>query len=336
MTQSNSLETGYAPLPDTGILSLNGKDAAKLLQGQATCDILGLPPGQTTLGAFCTAKGRAIAVFRVLRLEDRIFLLLPVELLETVRKHLQKYVLRADVKIENVTAQWSAFGLFGEKASAALKTLGLPPLNQDNEAEGQGGFLASFYAIRIPDPDSPRLLVLVDAAKMEGIARFMEKQEIPRWDSSRWLLEDIRAGLPSITTATIEEFVPQMLNLDLVGGISFTKGCYTGQEIVARTHYLGSLKRRMFRLIGSGGSLPQAGESLQSDGQEGQITGMVVRCASSQDGSFELLAVMNTALAENAGATFRTLAGDELTLSKLPYPNAVIPLGPDRISGQNS
>jgi len=308
----------YAPLPETGILSLSGKDAAKLLQGQATCDILGLPPGRTTLGALCTPKGRAVALFRVLRLEDRILLLLPQELLETVRQRLQRYVLRADVGIADVSGRWAAFGLIGEQAAdAALQTLGLPPLAQDNEAEGQGGLLASFYAIRIPDPGSPRVLVLVDSAKADGIGRFLEGHGFGRLDAGRWRLEDIRAGLPAITAATVEEFVPQMLNLDLVGGISFNKGCYTGQEIVARTHYLGNLKRRMFRLAGAEGPLPQAGEMLHADGQEGH--GVVVAAAAAPEGGFELLAVMNVNWAEDGAALFKTAHGSRLSLSDLPY-----------------
>ncbi len=309
----------HLPLPEIGVLSLSGKDAAKLLQGQATCDILGLPPGQTTLGALCTAKGRAIALFRVLRTEDSIFLLLPAELLETVRKRLQMYVLRADVKIEDATGRWTVFGLFGEKADTALQTLGLPPLAHDNEAEGQGGLLASFYAIRIPDPDSPRLLVLVDAAKADGIGRFLEGHGFGRSNAERWRLEDIRAGLPTVTAATAEEFVPQMLNLDLLGGISFNKGCYTGQEIVARTHYLGSLKRRMFRLVGSEGLLPQAGESLSAYGDEGQSGGTVVAAAPTPEGGFELLAVLAIAQAKTPETGFKTAGGNALYLCSLPY-----------------
>jgi folate-binding protein YgfZ len=318
MNSSAICENGYCLLPEIGVLSLSGKDAAKLLQGQATCDILGLPPGQTTLGALCTAKGRVVALFRVLRLEDRIDLLMPAELLETVRKHLQKYVLRADVKIEDASGAWSVFGLVGASAAdAALHALGLPPLDQDNEAEGQGGLLASFYVIRIPDPDRPRLLVLVDHAKAEGIGRFLEAQGIPRWDATRWLLEDIRAGLPTVVAATVEEFVPQMLNLDLLGGISFTKGCYTGQEIVARTHYLGAVKRRMYRLVASAGPVPQPGASLLANGVESQ--GSVVAAAPLPAGGFELLAVLNVAQAKAPDAGFTTASGSALNKAGLPY-----------------
>ena len=315
-----SIENWYSPLPEIGILAISGKDAAKLLQGQTTCDIMGLPPGQTTLGALCTNKGRAFAVFRVLRAEDRIYLLLPTELLETVQQRLQKYVLRDDVKIEDETWNWTVFGLFGDKSSDALKLLGMPLLTHENEAEGQGSFYTRFYAIRIPDPTSPRLLLLVDAAKSAGICRFLEGRGMVRCEPSCWNLEDIRAGLPTVTTATVEEFVPQMLNLDLVGGISFTKGCYTGQEIIARAHYLGSLKRRMVRLTGSGEPVPQAGDNLQAQGQDGQSTGRVVRAACDDDGGFEVLAVLNVGLVEDPKATFTTASGISLALAKLPYP----------------
>ena len=317
------MNSWHTLLPDIGILSLSGKDAVRLLQGQATCDILGLPPGQTTLGALCTAKGRAYALFRALRTEDRVFLLLPAELLEDARKRLTMYVLRADVKIEDVSGQWAVFGLFGEQSDGALHALGLPSLSQDNEAEGQSGLVASFYAIRIPDPDWPRVLVLADAAKAGGVSRFLESHGLERTSASRWVLEDIRTGIPSLSAATVNEFVPQMLNLELLGGVSFTKGCYTGQEIVARTHYLGQLKRRMFRLTGSGYPVPLAGEAVFRQG-EPQAAGMVVSCAETPEGGFELLAVLNETAVEEAGIQLKAANGQALTLASLPYslPNA--------------
>ena len=319
-----SNENWYSSLPEMGILAISGKDAAKLLQGQTTCDILGLPPGQTTLGALCTPKGRAIALFRVLRAEEKVYLLLPTELLETVQTHLRKYVMRDDVKIDDETWNWTSFGLFGEKSTDALQLLGLPLLTQDNEAEGQGSFYTRFYAIRIPDAHTPRILALVDSEKSAGMCRFLESHGLVRRESSHWVLEDIRAGLPSISKATKEEFVPQMLNLDLVGGISFNKGCYTGQEIIARAHYLGSLKRRMVRLQGFGEPIPQTGDNLQAEGRDGQSSGMVVCSAASEDGGFELLAVLNLGLVEDSQASFKTASGIGLGLAKLPYP---LPVG---------
>ncbi len=314
------IENWHTPLPELGILAVSGKDAAKLLQGQTTCDIVGLPPGQTTLGALCTPKGRSIALFRVLRAEDKIYLLLPAELLETVQKRLRMYILRDDVKCDDETWNWTIFGLFGAKSTEALQTLGLPLLTQENEAEGQGSFYTRFYAIRIPDANTPRFLVLVDKQKTAGMCRFLEAHGLVRQEPSRWALEDIRAGLPSVWTATVEEFVPQMLNLDLVGGISFNKGCYTGQEIIARAHYLGSLKRRMVRLMGMGEPLPQVGDSLQAEGWEGKTVGTVVRSAPDGEAGFELLAVVNTSLLEEREAIIKTASGIGLTLSPLPYP----------------
>lgn len=314
-----SIDNWHSPLPEMGVLAISGKDAAKLLQGQTTCDILNLPPGQTTLGALCTPKGRAIAVFRVLRAEAKIYLLLPTELLETVQQRLRRYVLRDDVKCEDETWNWTLFGLFGEKCAAVLQVLGLPMLTQENEAEGQGSFYTRFYAIRIPDASTPRYLVLVDAEKTAGMCRFLEGHGLHRCEPHRWTLEDIRAGLPSVRTATSEEFVPQMLNLDLVGGISFNKGCYTGQEIIARAHYLGSLKRRMVRLMGLGEPVPQPGDSLLTEGQYGQGSGIVVRSAPDEEGGFEVLAVVNVSLLEDPQARFNTASGIALSLEKLPY-----------------
>lgn len=315
-----SIDNWYSPLPDLGILAVSGKDAAKLLQGQTTCDIMGLPPGQTTLGALCNPKGRAVSVFRVLRAEDRIYLLLPTDLLETVQQRLQRYVLRDDVTLVDETWNWTSFGLVGENAADVLQKMGLPLLTQENEAEGQGSFYTRFYAIRVPGAQTfSRLLVLVDAAKSASMCRFLEGHGLVRQEPGRWVLENIRAGLPTVSSATAGEFVPQMLNLDVLGGISFNKGCYTGQEIIARAHYLGNLKRRMVRLAGMGEELPTPGDNIQSVDTEEGGSGMVVCSAGDGEGGFELLAVVNKTCLETPNAALQTQYGASLALVNLPY-----------------
>lgn len=301
------------PTAEIGMLALSGKDASSFLQGQATCDILALAPGQSTLGAFCNAKGRVIALFRVFKSEATIYLLLPQELVAAVYKRLRMYVLRADVKIEEISSEWLTFGVGGENLASALARLGMPA-----PAEPQGiTSQPDCFVIRIP---SGRLLFMAGHQKAKSVwAALEEEEDFTPSASSLWRLADIQAGIPLITQATSEEFVPQMLNLDLLGGISFSKGCYTGQEIVARTHYLGNLKRRMYRLQCPNGKPPKAGEPIHVAGQHEQSAGKVLVAAPTPHGSHQVLAVLNITQAENSEFRLHASNGSELSLLSLPY-----------------
>jgi folate-binding protein YgfZ len=291
------------PLTKTGLLAASGKDAAKFLQGQATCDVLRLPENRSTLGAFCTAKGRVVALFRAFRADDAYFLSLPSELLETVRKRLSLYVLRSDARIEDASARFAAFGAGGP---AILAKLGLPETMEENESSVRDGWIA----LRVPSAGPPRLMILARAERAEECARMLEAADCAPADEALWRLEDIRAGLPTVQAATSEAFLPQVLNLDRLGGIALDKGCYTGQEIVARTHYLGHLKRRMFRFAGVEGPAPKPGDAIRADAVDGQGAGQTVNAAPTPEGGFELLAVANLALAENEAVRWSVPASD--------------------------
>lgn len=218
------------PLTHFGALCLSGADAAKLLQGQTTCDVKDISNSQGKMAAMCNPKGRVIASFLLVRAGESFILILPVDLIEIVQKKLQMYVLRSDVRISNMSDHFGFLGI--------------------SEPEGSyNDFYTSVedevIATTLPG-ELPRKLLVGPADKL--IAFFnqsLASREFSESDSTQWRLMDLMAGLPWLTLATSEEYIPQMLNLDKLGGISFTKGCYTGQEIVARTHYLGKSKREM-------------------------------------------------------------------------------------------
>ncbi len=223
-------ETIY-PVAHLAVLTVSGKDAAKLLQGQVTCDVNELTDTKSCLGALCNPKGRAITTFLLIKTGDVFLVILPEELLETVKKRLQMYILRSAVTITDSSDQLCLIGLSTKKMQAESL---FNTSQQDN-------ITVNFSTTQ------NRYLVIADTDK--AIALWSDRVDNLKFkpkNSDQWRYLDILSGIPWLTTETSEEFIPQMLNLDQLGGISYNKGCYTGQEIVARTHYLGKTKRALF------------------------------------------------------------------------------------------
>jgi folate-binding protein YgfZ len=225
--------TGKAiyPIPHLAVLAVSGKDAAKLLQGQITCNINDVTAIKSSPGALCNPKGRAITTFLLVKTDDAFLMVLPEELLEPVKKRLQMYVLRSDVTLTDKSDQLCLIGLCHPATEPE-------PLFATNQQE--------IITVNLSTTQS-RSLIITEPDK--AIALWSERvnnQGFQPESPEQWRYLDILSGLPWLTTETSEEFIPQMLNLDLLGGISFNKGCYTGQEVVARTHYLGKAKRALF------------------------------------------------------------------------------------------
>ncbi len=219
------------PVAHLAILTISGKDAGQFLQGQITCNVNDVTEIKSSLGALCNPKGRAITTFLLVKTGDTFLMVLPEELLGPVKKRLQMYVLRSDVTLTGSSDQFCLIGLSHPENQAE-------PLFATSQQEL---ITVNFSATQ------SRYLIIAEAEK--AIALWSDRvgnQGYQPGDSEQWRYLDILSGIPWLTTETSEEFIPQMLNLDLLGGISFNKGCYTGQEIVARTHYLGKAKRALF------------------------------------------------------------------------------------------
>ncbi|HWP01007.1 MAG TPA: folate-binding protein [Methylococcus sp.] len=293
------------PLAELGILAVEGSDAETLLHGQTTCDVRRLLPGDHTLGAVCTAKGRAVAVFHLLKAGDeRFLLLLPHSLVDPLRKRLQLFVLRSKVTITDETNRYSRYGLIGPNLEAL----------EDWVRRYRDGEVVT---LTLPATSGSRVLVI---ARGDGEAfwnQCLTEECIPA-PEERWKLEDIRMGVPLFPAELSEEFVPQMLNLELLGGISFTKGCYTGQEIVARAQYLGQIKRRLYRFRLHSDTLPLASAPIFREGQ-GQPVGKVVCIASAGGSAYELLAVGETEGMTSGALRFGAPEGPLLVLLPLPH-----------------
>jgi len=226
------------PVTHLTSLSVTGPDAATFLQGQLTCDINQIQNNKAGFAAFCNAKGRVISPFLIIREQHGFILILPQSLAEKVIKKLSMYILRSDVQIIDSTEQLCLSGLFIQSQHDDLPAL---PQTQYDVLSNNG---ISF--VKLPGIHC-RFLAM--GQPQESIAlwqNFITNLDFAPANSELWHFQDISAGIPWFDEEQSEQYIPQMLNIDKLGGISFNKGCYTGQEIVARTHYLGKNKREMF------------------------------------------------------------------------------------------
>ncbi|OOV91043.1 CAF17-like 4Fe-4S cluster assembly/insertion protein YgfZ [Pseudomonas sp. MF4836] len=297
----------FCTLSHEGILAVRGPDASKFLQGQLTCNLNYLSDTQSSLGARCTQKGRMQSSFRILLQGDGVLLAMAHELLEPQLADLKKYAVFSKAKLSDESAQWVRFGL-GD-AGAALLSLGL-------ELGEEAGNLVrnnDLIAVRV----SPGRAELWAPADQADTLRGQLAAQLPEGKLNQWLLGQVRAGIGQVMPATRELFIPQMLNLQAIGGVSFKKGCYTGQEIVARMQYLGKLKRRLYRLCLPAGDLPEPGTPLFSPPHGSSIGEVVIAARAEQQ--IELLAVLQAEAAEGGDIHLGTLEGPGLQLLDLPY-----------------
>jgi folate-binding protein YgfZ len=273
-----------------GLIKVSGDDAVTFLQGQFTNDVRQVTDTHSQLSAMCSPKGRIIVNFRLFKRDNAYYLLLPKDSLAATLKRLQMYVLRAKVKLEDANESLFPIGIVGNTQFLTVENLTI---------------------FKVPDTQ-PRYIVITDTP--EKILASGEKTI----NESEWQRLDILAGLPQVVSATKEAFIPQMLNYDILNGISFKKGCYTGQEVVARMQYLGKLKRRMYLAKIETSQLPQPGDALYISSDE-QSVGKIVNASFHLDGGAIVLAVIKIAEAEAHEVHWQSQQGECLQLLDLPY-----------------
>lgn len=297
----------FCTLSHEGVLAVRGADASKFLQGQLTCNLNYLSDTQASLGARCTQKGRMQSSFRILLEGDGVLMAMASELLEPQLADLKKYAVFSKSKLTDESAGWVRFGL--EHGDAALASLGLAlPADTDSVVRND-----SLIAIRV----SPERAELWVGAEQADTIKGKLSALLAEGELNQWLLGQIRAGIGQVMPSTRELFIPQMLNLQAIGGVSFKKGCYTGQEIVARMQYLGKLKRRLYRLQLEGSELPEPGTPLFSPTHGSSIGEVVIAARAEQN--IELLAVLQAEAAEDGNLHLGALEGPGLYLLDLPY-----------------
>ncbi len=299
----------FCVLSHEGVLAVRGPDASKFLQGQLTCNLNYLNADTSSLGARCTPKGRMQSSFRIALDGDGYLLAMASDLLQSQQVDLSKYAVFSKSRLSDESADWCRFGLSGGDGS--LVSLGLDlPQTADATARSNG-----MIAIRLQDS---RAELWVPSAEASQVRSRLSAQ-LSEAPVNRWLLDQVRAGVGQVFGSTRELFIPQMINLQALGGVSFKKGCYTGQEIVARMQYLGKLKRRLHRLMieGTQEELPAPGVELFSP-VHGSSVGEVVLAATSADG-IELLAVVQEDAAADGRLCLGSPDGMPMTLLDLPY-----------------
>lgn len=303
--------SGMSWLSHERVLSVTGADAKRFLQGQLTCDLDLLANPGSTLGARCNPKGRVQSSFRMLRnSEDSYLLAIHEDVLDTQRADLGKYAVFFKTTISDASDDWVRFGLWGPDAVGALEHAGL----ELADSVDQVAITSQGTAIRVPGADRVEIWLPADSAS-HTVDLLLSR--IPAGTLNDWQLQQIRLGLGQISAATRESFIPQMLNLQLFSAVSFRKGCYTGQEIVARMQYLGKLKRRMFRLLMAGDAALPAGTPIVNPAT-GQTLGEVVMSAHAGAG-VEILAVLQKDAAQLEALSAKDAEGPLLTLADLPY-----------------
>jgi tRNA-modifying protein YgfZ len=295
-----------ADLSHLGLIQVSGADALTFLQGQLTQDIEKITDLRASYAGHCSPKGRLLAHFLVWKSDDSYFLQLPRELIEPIQKRLKMYVLRSKVVLADVSASTIRFGVAGVDAGSLIaKVFGSTPAQPMHVVRTSLGTIIALpnqrYEILVAGEASALWQTLISDAQQVGA---------PVW---RWLR--IRAGIPEIYLATQEQFVPQMVNDDLIGAVSFQKGCYTGQEIVARLHYLGKAKRRMVGAHLNSPETPQPGDPIYGKQLEGQAIGAVVDSAAAPQGGWDLL--ISIPIEENSDYShfWKTQNGPEITIN---------------------
>ncbi len=303
--------TALVELSTLSLIRVHGAEALAFLNGQLSNDVRRVDAAHSQLAAWNNAKGRVVALLRVFGRNGDYYLLLPGALHATVLQRLRMFVLRAKATLENADAGLAVFGLAGSQAEALLReAVGEPPAGANACATHDGVTLVR------TSTTPARFLVVAPTDAAAGLWKRLRTQARPvaadRW---RWL--DIAAGVPQVYPDTSEAFVPQMLNLELLDGVDFKKGCYPGQEIVARLHYRGGLKQRLYRLHADQEVRP--GMPVYAPDLPGQATGAVVDAAAAPSGGTDLLAVLHTTSAARGELHLATESGPVLRRRELPY-----------------
>jgi hypothetical protein len=309
-TDALATQAVYADLSNVGLIAFQGDDTTTFLQGQLTNDARQLAQHQAQFSGFCSPKGRLLGSFLLWQQADSTYLQLADELQPALQKRLSMFILRSKVKARDAREEFVRIGVAGRRAAEMVGVIaGCLPDADMKTAEAGANLVIRFNA--------ERYQIIAPVADRENLLVQLSQHDAVSVDAAYWQWLEIRAGVPTITLATQEQFVPQMVNFDLTNSVNFQKGCYTGQEIVARTQYLGKLKRRMY-LVHSDVAMA-AGDEIYSPDMEGQAMGMVVNAQPAPAGGWDALAVMQISSVATQPLHLKSLEGALLSLQDLPY-----------------
>ncbi len=301
-----------ADLSHFGLIRFSGDDAQSFLQSQLTCDIRDITTQHAQYGSYCNSSGRILTSFLLWQQEQDYLMRLPASLCAATQKRLSLYVLRAKVKLFDHSNSLVQLGISGPDAISMVTKLITPA----SHFEQLQVFNQNDITILHLSAQRSILIVPVDQAPAiwDQFSQYVQPVSADYWD---WL--DIQSGIPMILPETQEKFIPQMVNLDAIGAVSFKKGCYPGQEIVARTQYLGKIKKRMYLAHIDTKLAVSAGDSLFSANMDDQSCGNIVNATVSPLGGYDVLAVIQCTSADSQTIHWESLQGPQLILKALPY-----------------
>lgn len=309
--------TLYTTLPGMACYEVSGEDAQSFLQSQFTNDVNAINATQGQLTSYCTPKGRMIAIFYICQWLDSYYLIIPEEIASAMMQRIKMYIMRAKVVILDRSDQLPINALFGQQAEQTLEQLDYHAPQQDYQTSSFDGGCC----MRIPGI-VPRYILLGDEQLSNELRQAASSDNLSIHTSSPeyWQWLDIMSGIPMIYSGTQEAFVPQMMNLELISGVSFSKGCYPGQEVVARLHYLGNANRRMYRIGSSEKIAIKTGDDIYaSDSEKNQAIGKVVSAVTTGKQDVTALAVLRVEDAENNKLAISSPTGAKVEVKPLPY-----------------
>lgn len=290
-------------LTDWGLMQVSGKNAKQFLQGQVTCNLEEINAQQSRLGAYCDVKGRVQATFRLFFYQDAYYFLLPRSMTAQLISSLQKYAVFSKVSLRDASEDWQITGLDGPSITKQADTQWFNP---SINSLAQSGHTLS---LSVPGPHPRFILLTPNNASIVF-------NDLSQQTNNHWQLLDIIAGIPTIYPETTGQFTPHQLNYPAIGGVSFNKGCYLGQEIIARTHYLGQSKSRLYRVSFTTQQPPTPGNPLFAD--KPSAIGTLITSASTEENQYQALACLQTQAISHT-IHIGSLAGATVNLLTLPY-----------------
>lgn len=309
MTNTATIDSNViCELDEFTVIKVSGNDAPSFLQGQFSNDVNALENGQCQLNSYNSPKGRMYASFYLAKLEDAYYITIPQDICDMVVKRLRMFVMRAAVTLDPMEND-HCFGVSGKKICDKLSSIVSLPGEVFSATQKDSDIFLKIGEQRI----------LCFGENVNNVLSALNI-ETEKQDSKYWRRLDINSGIPNIFSSSQEEFVPQMVNFALIGGVSFTKGCYPGQEVVARMHYLGKLKKRMYRISLTSDDLPTPAENIYQKASENtQSVGQIVDAQYNEQGNIDALAVLQINSAENSALCVGSVNGPEITIESLPY-----------------
>ena len=306
-------QTYLCDLSTHGVIRAQGEDAHSFLHGQFTNDLDQITESISQISSYCNPKGRMLSIFRIFKNDESYFLVIPKDVIAPTLSKLNMYKLMSKVDLIDATEEFVVFGMTGSGAESVLEGINLNVPRADNECVHDDGVTL----IKIPG-EHKRILIISDENRATTLVeQIIDKAQLAT--SALWDLHDIHNGIPKITAKTCEAFIPQMTNLDIIGGVNFQKGCYPGQEVVARTHYLGKPNRRMYRAVIDDEYLPDVGTNIFSPENADQPVGKIVNAQKISDDNSYALVVLRIEKENSEDLHLESITGPKISLQSLPY-----------------